>query len=236
MTRRYWLILLTYIAAQFSFIVITPIIQLITPLDEAHALVYSNIIGFVIGFIAILIILKPEMMKQPVRGAADFGQVILWSFLGIFLAFGSQIIAGMIETYLFGIDAGSENTANLIEISRNIPLFTILPTIIAPVLEEIVFRKVIFGSLYKRFNFFIAGILSALIFGVVHLEIEHLLVYTAMGFVFAFLYVQTKRIIVPIIVHAAMNTLVVLYQLSLTPEQIEQMERLREQLQSLILP
>ncbi len=52
----------------------------------------------------------------------------------------------------------------------------------------------------------------------IHLDFLHILVYTAMGFVFAFLYVQTKRIIVPIIVHAGMNTLVVVAQLTLDPE------------------
>ena len=60
-----------------------------------------------------------------------------------------------------------------------------------------------------------------------------------MGFVFAFLYVKTKRILVPIIVHAAMNTLVVVGQLSMDPEemqrQLEQMQRQVEQLQMILI-
>jgi len=50
------------------------------------------------------------------------------------------------------------------------------------------------------------------LFSVVHLDFSHLLIYTAMGFTFAFLYVRTNRIIVPIFAHVAMNTLVVLLQ------------------------
>jgi membrane protease YdiL (CAAX protease family) len=53
----------------------------------------------------------------------------------------------------------------------------------------------------------------------------HILVYASIGYVFAFLYVKTKRIIVPIIVHMAMNTIVVIGQLSLDPEEIEQMQQ-----------
>ena len=70
-------------------------------------------------------------------------------------------------------------------------------------------------------NFFFAALISSLIFAVIHTDFLHILVYAAMGFVFAFLYVQTKRILVPIIVHAGMNTLVVLTQLSLDPEEIQ---------------
>ena len=42
-----------------------------------------------------------------------------------------------------------------------------------------------------------------------------------MGFTFAFLYVQTKRIIVPIFAHVMMNTIVVVMQLY-RPKYIEQ--------------
>jgi len=45
-----------------------------------------------------------------------------------------------------------------------------------------------------------------------------------MGVVFAFLYVKTKRIIVPILVHMLMNTIVVMAQLLIDPELLEQMQ------------
>jgi membrane protease YdiL (CAAX protease family) len=44
------------------------------------------------------------------------------------------------------------------------------------------------------------------------MEPKHILIYSAMGFTFAFLYVRTKHIIVPIFAHVAMNTLVVILQ------------------------
>lgn len=44
-----------------------------------------------------------------------------------------------------------------------------------------------------------------------------------MGLVFAFLYVKTKRIIVPIAAHVAMNTLVAVAQVLVSNEQIQEM-------------
>ena len=166
-------------------------------------------------------IMKPDMQMESVRDAASAGTVILWSVLGVFMALFSQGIAAMIEMELFGISPGSENTQQIMDISRAAPLFILIPAIIAPILEEIIFRKIIFGSLYKRMNFFFAGLLSALIFGFIHGEPQHILIYASMGFVFAFLYVKTKRILVPILVHAGMNTMVVLAQYSMTPEEIQ---------------
>ncbi|WP_347836257.1 YdiK family protein [Gracilibacillus sp. JCM 18860] len=56
-----------------------------------------------------------------------------------------------------------------------------------------------------------------------HNDFSHLLTYIAVAFVLAFIYVETKRILVPILAHMAMNTFAVIGQLSLDPEEMEQM-------------
>lgn len=234
MTKRYWWVLITYIITQFSVIAIAPILYIITPLNEFESGIYGNILGFILGLIAVLIILKPEMKANQIRGASTITETIMWSILGVFMALFAQTIAGMIEIHILDIKTTSENTQVLMDITRSVPLFMILTAIVAPILEEIVFRKIIFGVLYKRTNFFIAGLISALIFGFIHGEPKHILVYASMGFVFAFLYVKTKRIIVPIIAHMAMNSIVVITQYSLTPEDIEKMQRDLEQMQIFI--
>lgn len=147
------------------------------------------------------------------------------------MAFLAQGISATIEMKVFGITQSSENTKLIMDVTRATPLFMVIPALIAPILEEIIFRKIIFGQLYLRTNFIIAALLSALIFGIIHGEPQHLLVYASMGFVFAFLYVKTKRIIVPIIVHMAMNTTVVLAQFNIDPKELEQQ---LEQLQAII--
>lgn len=230
MNKRYWWVLITYIIAQFSVIAIAPILFSVFSFEKYEAGIYGNIIGFIVGLIVILVILKPEMKVRNIQGAANTNQTIIWSILGVFMAFLAQIIAANIEIHILNIKTTSENTQLLMDITRSIPLFMIVTAIVAPILEEIVFRKIIFGALYKRSNFFIAGLVSALIFGLVHGEPIHILLYASMGFVFAFLYVKTKRIIVPIIAHAAMNSIVVISQYSLTPEDLEKIQKELEQM------
>ena len=128
----------------------------------------------------------------------------------------------MIEQYVFHVGSGSENTKAILNIIKAMPLMIIVSSIVGPILEEIIFRKIIFGVLYEKTNFFFAGLISSVIFGIVHQDLTHLLLYTAMGFTFAFLYVQTKRIIVPIFAHVMMNTIVVVMQLGPAQKYIEQ--------------
>ncbi|MEC5425906.1 type II CAAX endopeptidase family protein [Virgibacillus sp. C22-A2] len=231
MKKRYWWVIITYIIVQFSGILFAPLLYLTLPISEVDAVIYWSIFSFAVGLIIVLLIMRPDMRAGSQRNASSTGQVILWSILGVFMAFIAQGVAAMIEIEVFGIDPGSENTQVIMDVARAAPLFMIIPAVIAPILEEIIFRKIIFGGLYERTNFFIAALLSALIFGIIHGEPQHILVYASMGFVFAFLYVKTKRIIVPIIVHMAMNTIVVIAQFNLTPEEIERMQQQLQDLQ-----
>ncbi|WP_188455057.1 CPBP family intramembrane glutamic endopeptidase [Virgibacillus oceani] len=235
MTKRYWYVILTYIIMQFSGIVFAPLLYVLLPVTENQAVVYWTIFSFIAGLVVVLLLMRPDMRKRNERDASDVGSAVLWAIGGVFMAYFSQAIASFIETELFGISIGSQNTQMIMDISRAFPLFIIIPALVAPILEEIIFRKIIFGGLYRKTNFFIAALLSALIFAIIHGEPEHILIYGSMGFVFAFLYVKTKRIIVPIIVHMAMNSISVIVQLSLSPEDIERMQKQLEQLQMIFI-
>jgi membrane protease YdiL (CAAX protease family) len=66
-----------------------------------------------------------------------------------------------------------------------------------------------------------------LLFGLAHQEISHLIVYTLMGFTFAFLYRKTGRILVNITAHVVMNTVVVIIQLSQTAQLHDQIKSIQ---------
>lgn len=237
MPKRYWLVIITYIVAQYSALGLAPILYVFFYFDEVSAAIYGSIIGFIIGLIVILFILREEFKRgfiDKLKDRESIRKIFIWSILGVFLAYAAQTIAVIIEINVFNIKPGSENTAQLMEITRIAPMFVIITTLIAPILEEIIFRKVIFGALYKRTNFIIAGLISALIFGIIHREPSHLLIYATMGFVFAFLYIRSKSLTVPILVHITLNGITVLAQLSMTPEEIEKFQQQWENLQIII--
>lgn len=212
MTKRYWLVILTYILMQLSALIGVPILMLMG-MDEKQIPGMWTLFSFIIGFILILLFLKKDIRERHLtRDRSSKSEAIVWSIAGIFMAFMAQYVAVLIEVNLFGIEAGSENTEMIVELAKVTPALILVVAVIGPILEEILFRMIIFGSLYKRFNFWIAAIISSVVFAAVHLDFSHLLVYSFMGIVFAFLYVKTKRIIVPIMAHVALNSFVMLVQ------------------------
>ena len=231
LAKHYWTILITYIVMQLSGLLGVPLLQ---KLNIADPVVIWSVFSFLTALVIMLFLLRstPDVPFERSTRVSG-GQAVGWSILGVFMAYASQIVAAMIEMNVLGIDPGSENTEMLIEVAKASPIFIIVTSIIGPILEEIVFRKVIFGSLYKRFNFWIAGILSSVIFAAIHFDFSHLLIYTAMGLTFAFLYVKTKRLIVPIIAHMTMNTFVVLINVYFADD-IMEMEKQLNQTQSFI--
>ncbi|MFC4324321.1 CPBP family intramembrane glutamic endopeptidase [Litchfieldia salsa] len=241
MEKRYWYVILTYILMQLSSIVGVPILlylNVVTGENTRDTITAAStiwlIISFIIGLLITLLLLRKDLVANDRSiKKSSLGETIAWSLGGVFLAMLAQGIAANIEIQVFGIEPGSENTQQIMELVRMTPLLIIVVSIIGPILEEIIFRKIIFGTLYKRFNFFISGLLSSVLFAAVHMEFEHILLYSAMGFTFAFLYVKTKRIIVPIFAHVAMNTLVVVMQ-TVFAEDIERILKEAEQMQGFI--
>ncbi|WP_257351401.1 CPBP family intramembrane glutamic endopeptidase [Pseudalkalibacillus decolorationis] len=229
MNKRNAWILITYIVMLLSGIIGGPLlISLGVPMDKIPGL--WNVVSFSIGFIIILLIMIPEFRNPPFRDErANTAQTIGWTIAGIPMVFIAQIIAASIEMNFFGVEPGSENTEMIVDLTLSVPLLIMVVAVIGPILEEIVFRKVIFGTLYKRMNFVVAALISSLVFAVVHRDFTHILVYAAIGFTFSFLYVKTKRLIVPIIAHVSINSFVMLVQVIFRDDIAE----LQKQLQSM---
>jgi membrane protease YdiL (CAAX protease family) len=233
--REYWIILIVYIAMQFSSLVGIPLFLFgfkYFGINQSLAVPSWLLASFTIALVIIILMLRKEMNNRSFRKGGSIGNNVIWAIAGIFLALFAQYVAAIIEN-LLGVEMGSENTKDILTIIETFPLAIIVTSIIGPILEEIVFRKIIFGSLHNRYNFFISALISSVIFAAAHMEFQHILLYSAMGFTFAFLYVKTKSIFVPIFAHVSMNTLVVLVQ-SVYKDDIERLQRQAEAIQNFI--
>ena len=166
-------------------------------------------IAFIISFY--LISRDQNFWKIYKGNKASIPISILWGIIGFFMVFFGQSIGAMIESAL-GIKQGSENTANLVSIADVAPITIIAIVFFGPILEEFVFRRVIFGSLVQTTNFFVAALVSSIVFALIHLDFPHIILYAISGFIFAFLYHKTKRIITSIIAHMMLNGFVTIIQ------------------------
>lgn len=84
-------------------------------------------------------------------------------------------------------------------------IYFFLMVIITPIIEEILYRGIIFNLLLKKYSVNISLIVSSLIFAFVHLRFigfGYLFLY---GLLFGFAYYKTKSIFTPIIIHFVIN-------------------------------
>lgn len=225
MKREYKIIILTYVVMQLFLNIGASILYGIFQgfgLSGNKYWVLSvstwTVFSFFVTLLITLYYLKGEMTVRN-WNLRSLPFVLGWTVYGVLLALIAQRIAIMIET-LLGVDVGSKNTENILNLIHVAPIMIFVTSIIGPILEEVIFRKIIFGSLYKKTNFFLAALISSFIFSAAHMEFEHLLLYSAIGFTFSYLYVKTDRIVIPILAHTLMNTYVVMSQFFLQMQQV----------------
>lgn len=211
-------VLIVYVGMQLSGALFAPLLyKLFLSMEVKEPKLLASgwwvFISFGIAtLITLFLIRKDKKFLHPLNGKKlslpkSFG----WGIVGFFLVFFGQGVAAYIELAL-GVEPGSENTAAFIEIARSVPFAIFSIVIFAPILEEIIFRRIIFGSLLPKTNFFVAAMVSAIVFAIIHFDFTHILLYAVSGFIFAFIYYKTKRIIASIISHMMLNGIVVLFQ------------------------
>jgi membrane protease YdiL (CAAX protease family) len=97
-----------------------------------------------------------------------------------------------------------------------IALLLSLTVVIAPVIEEIVYRGMLYPALRRRLPRFAAIAVSGVVFGAVHLNLVWMLVpMTVLGMALAFAFEETRSLYVPVAAHALFNLTGVLMVLAL---------------------
>ncbi len=172
-------------------------------------------------FIYVLIILI-MFRKEIISGFKDLKKNLSNR---IILSLNCWMIGCIIMTtssFLIGIilkQNVSENEALVRQSIKLAPLYMFYTcSFIAPIMEEMVFRRSFFGLIKRKWLFIF---ISGLSFGLLHvlgsynsaLDFLYVIPYGAMGFCFAYLLTKTKNITLPIIIHMLHNTILVIIQI-----------------------
>lgn len=117
-------------------------------------------------------------------------------------------IIGTMINYILGMLTGN---MNLNPLNNVIGEIDVLPTILiagiaSPIVEELVFRKVLLDRL-RKYGDVIAILVSGLCFGLYHGNIAQFLYASALGFIFAYVMIRTGRIRYTIALHICINIL-----------------------------
>lgn len=135
----------------------------------------------------------------------SFGQIISSLFIGYALIIGSNIVGTMFNSFFGQLTGKGIQNPIANAMSGLNPIFNIcVVAILAPIMEELVFRKLLVDKLYK-YGEGLTIIFSGLMFGLFHGNFAQFFYAFALGVYFAYIYMRTGRIRYTIYIHMFIN-------------------------------
>ena len=109
---------------------------------------------------------------------------------------------------------------SMITNSDNVILSYVSTALFAPVVEEVIFRGLIYTRLKSGMNIIAAAAISSLMFGVLHGEVIWIITAFFYGLAFVWIFEKTKSLLAPIVIHIANNALSLLTSETEIPDPI----------------
>ncbi len=204
----YFLLLLLSNLSQVVFVSVTTLLFPGIENENYYMWVAGYVPLYVVAvplFILIINILLPtKPYKKPalkIRAAnvisvivISFGATYIFNFVTIFIQY--------IITELTG--AAMSNPVEDMLTGSGLYWTALFSCIVAPIGEELLFRKVLFDKLAPLGDK-VYIIMSGVLFGLFHTNIAQIFYATALGMIFAYIYSKTCKIIYPILLHVIIN-------------------------------
>ncbi len=142
----------------------------------------------------------------------SISKTIMFAVIGLAVAYASVLLVNVVATLLLdGVwpDVGAQDPVQAFQQAGSLSfkiLLGIYAVIIAPLVEEIMFRGFLYGVIKRFTDSYFAALVTALLFGVVHLHVASFAPLCALGIVLAVAYEVTGSLLVPMGIHALFNT------------------------------
>ena len=171
-----------------------------------HITIATAAITLVCLFFFFLIRRKNFFREIGLLNRTTFGSVAT----GVTFGLSSYMVINMSITMLYSLFpklseySASEDIAQMMGGSNPILEFISI-SIVTGIIEEVVFRGLIYTTFKKSSGVLVAVIMSSVIFGAAHMNIEQFFYTAALGALMALVYEKSGSIIPPIILHATFN-------------------------------
>ena len=148
-----------------------------------------------------LLILRRLPAQAPEEHPLGFGNALVLFLISVFIMYTGSILGSVLSMVLSDGEA-TNATAELA--MDNHPLKVLFMVILAPVLEEFVFRKQLIDRT-RHYGEKTAVMLSAVTFGLLHQNLFQFFYAFGLGLLLAYIYLRTGRLRYSAILHAVIN-------------------------------
>lgn len=187
---------------------LTLIISRIWPLSSTRM-----IIVWIVAFVPMYFVAAPLcasfMKKLPkkelYRSDIRFGQLILLFFMAMCLMICGSIVGTIVSTAISNTSGlYADSSLDTIMSSTNPLILLLVVVIVGPVVEEILFRRLLIDRLIV-FGDKAAIFISAFMFGIMHGNFEQLFYAFGVGLLFGYVYIRSGKLRYTIFLHMAVN-------------------------------
>ncbi len=203
-----WEALFPYIIYLIVMEFVTAIVPYITGRTDGNS-VTAGLAGQIIMIPVLIFMLHKEcMLKFVFEWKKD-------AVRDLIIPFAAGTIIGAAATWAAGMLASADPGFEGIQTVyiQNIAVTIVSSVIFAPVVEELLFRALMYRRMKCVFRGHTAIIVSALFFAVGHASVLQLVYGFIMGIVFAVLYDRRNTILAPVAMHMAANLITILIKL-----------------------
>lgn len=123
-------------------------------------------------------------------------------------------ILGVILSLMYNVFAYYLNFAlktSLFDNSNNIAITLLSTGILGPIIEELMFRGIIYNELKSKYSNMKSILITTIFFAIIHINIIQILYALIIGFILIFVYEKYNNIKAPIILHMASNITTTLF-------------------------
>lgn len=163
---------------------------------------------YLVGFPLLSVMLKKDVPREHIeKRKMTAGQYVLSAIVCIGLAYAANI-AGLIMTTIISSFTGHTVENTIAGVVTSVSPWSVLfyTVLCAPIMEEYVFRKLIVDRAV-RYGQGVAVVLSGLMFGLFHGNLNQFVYAAVIGMFLAYLYVKTGNLKITISLHMLFNFL-----------------------------
>ena len=209
-SRLGWCYVVGTLVMNGAQIVLFPLVSLYHPewMSSTNImLVLSSIITYGLTMPLIYLLARSMPTKKPEKRRIKVGQFLVLFLMCYALIFVSNIV-GNVVTAVAGLMKGSQVDNKLIGYvtSSKASIMLVIMVFLAPVIEELIFRKVLVDRTLK-YGAGMSVVLSGLMFGLFHGNMNQFAYAVVLGAFFAYIYIRTGDIRITMGLHMMVNFL-----------------------------
>ena len=163
-------------------------------------LVHWELIGFSVTLIIFFFIYRKELMKDTKLSIKLSRSLFVRVLIGIILVFLGQMVGSLLDKSIFQLTTQSANTSSTVAAAVISPVALISIVLLAPLVEEFVFRYGAINILTRRFKQTWGILISSFFFSIIHFDFPFIFGYFLIGLVLAVVYVRTNKLLVSFVV------------------------------------